>query len=179
MGVISEKQQEIINKAIELLKKYDKEDVSNFIYFFVISEDNRSEIGLEYDCCDNPECYESTLKELRKEYPECIYIYQDNRNDYDNFKQCHQCGKFLNDTLTWIESELEHHEEYDNDKESLQYSCTAFEIRVMLEAMPTIDCEITGYENAHPELIPAALKRQADFVNRVVRYAELVIKCLK
>ena len=99
--------------------------------------------------------------------------------DYDRIDRCYICGCPLNESLTWIESELDHHEEYSIIKDQLKESATAFDVRVMLEAMPTHDYEISEYEKAHPEILPDALKRQSDFVDRVVKYASKVIEVLK
>jgi len=176
---ISEEQQVTLNKAIELLKKYDKQKVTDWIYYFVASDENREEISSEYDCCDNPECYEKTLKEIRKEIPACVYLYQDNNNDHENINYCYQCNTALNDSLTWVCWELDHIEESDFTKENLQDSAAAFEFRVIFEAMPTCDCEISGYTKTHLEELPAALKRQSDFVTKVVGYAQKVIECLE
>lgn len=176
---ISEEQQQILDKAIELLKEYDKEEVSDYIYFFVVSEDDHSEIGAEYDCCDNPECYEKILEELRKEYPGCMYTYQDNSNDYESINCCYQCGKPLNDTLTWIEMELNYHVEYSIEKVDLQKSRTAFDVRVMFEAMPTCDYEIRSRDKKNTERLKEAKDMQDDFVNKVINYAEQVIAVLE
>jgi len=179
MMKISDEQQKILDKAVELLKKYDKQKVTDWIYYFVVSEDNYEEISSEYDCCDNKECYEKTLKKIRKEVPESIYLYQDNNSDHENINFCYQCNTALNDSLTWIEYELDRMEENDFTKENLQLSSTAFEFRVIFEAMPTCDCEISGYAKAHLEELPAELKEQSDFVIKVVGYAQKVIDCLE
>lgn len=176
---ITEDQQKILDTAIELLKKYDKEDVTDWIYYFVVSEDNYEEISPEYDCCDNQECYEKTLKELRKESPYCIYLYQDNGGDHENINYCYQCGKPLNDTLTWIEQELDHHTENNLEKKCFQVSGIAFEIRVMFKSFPSIDYEISDYDKTHPESMVQKIKMQKKFTDRVINYAKQIILILK
>lgn len=176
---ITEDQQVILNKAIELLKTYDKEDVSRYTYYFVVSEDDHTEISLEYDCCDNSECIEKTLKELKEEYPECEFLCELNHGDHERIERCYQCDKPLHESLAWIESELDHHEQYSITKDQLQESCIAFEVRVMFEAMPTCDFEISEYAKLNYKRLAEALKDQSNFVERVVKYADKVIKVLE
>lgn len=164
MNEINEDQQKILDKAIKLLEKYDKVDVSDYICYFVVSENDYSEIGSQYDCCDYPECMEATLKELKKDYPDCNYLYQYNNNDYDTFNLCYQCGRRLNDTLTWIEYEFNHHSTTNQTKKDFQISSVAFEIRVIFESMPSIDF---------------AKQDQKDFIIKVVDYANIVISELE
>src|ERR1700748_178934 len=140
--ILTDKQNEILEKAIDLLEPYDKENVSYDLYYFVDKDENDNEIGdldlIEYDCCGNIECMEKTLKELKEEYSDHIidYYNTDNNSDHERIDSCYCCGRPLNGSLTWIKYELEHWLENAILKEHIS-SRDAFDLRVMLQSMPS------------------------------------------
>lgn len=174
---ITEEQQEIVNKAINLLEKYDKEEYSGISYYFTDENDDNIDEDEDYNCCDKNECIERSEKELKKlgyKNP----ILNPMGSDYDRIYHCYNCNNPLNESLTWIEQELDHHVEFNINKKNLQKSRTAFEVRVMFESFPSIDYEISEYAKSHPEQMKKEIKWQKDFVDRVINYAKQVIAVL-
>ncbi len=185
--ILSEKQKSIINQAIELLTplaQAEEERLSrNTVYFKVKNE----EISSEYDTCDDEKCIRESKKEIRKSYGKGIHIeenWSDNDGDHENIERCSICGRPLCNSLTWIEQELDHHEKYSISLADFQDQSTAFDVKVMFEAMPTCDHRISEYDlhqerigNSEP--LEQAKKRQVEFISRVINYAELVISKFK
>jgi len=164
--------QDIIDKAIELLTPIAKEisdDVSSYINYFTIDGDDDS----EYDCCDNEDCVEKAKKEIFKNYGknsivENIWTTESGEND--SYRMCCICGRYLNETLCWIESEFDHHSEFNITKNDI-VDHIAFEILGMFEAFPAHDHvprNRTNYEET--------IFSQYDFNIKVVDYAKLIIK---
>jgi len=174
---ITEEQQEIVNKAINLLEKYDKEEYSGISYYFTDENDDNIDEDEDYNCCNKNECIERSKKELKK-----LGCKNPGLNpmggDYDRIYYCYNCNNPLNGSLTWIESELNHHIENNINKKSLQISSIAFEIRVMFESFPSLDHEISEYAKSHSEQMKKEIKWQKDFVDRVINYAKQVIAVL-
>ncbi len=185
--ILSEKQKSIINQAIELLiplAQAEEERLSrNTVYFKVKNE----EVSSEYDTCDDEKCIKESKKEIRKSYGKGIHIeenWSDNDGDHENIERCSICGRPLSNSLTWIEQELDHHEKNTITIEDLQDGCSAFDVKIMLEAMPTCDHCISEYDLhqeriGNPKPLEQAKKRQEEFINRVINYAELVISKFK
>ena len=182
---LTDEQQSIIDKAVELLKPFDKEDCSFSLHFFRRKDIDGDEIGDEV--CDNEKCVKKYLKQLRSEIGKGkrIYTVYDpyNNGDHERIDSCAICYRPLNEQLTWIKSEFEHHQEYSVTKEDLTESRTAFDVRCMLEAMPSVDYKIDEYHKHQNSLgndkpLKEALKRQSDFVDEVVKYAALIVEVL-
>lgn len=182
---LRDKQMEIIDQAIELIKPFDKEDCSNSLHFFRRKDIHGDEIGEEV--CDSKNCVNLYLKQLRSEIGKGkrIYTVYDhyNNGDHELLSSCAICFKPLNEQLTWINNEFEHHSKYSVTRKDLTQSRTAFDVRCMLEAMPSADCKISPYQiyqdsigNGKP--LKEGLKRQSDFVDKVIKYSELVISLL-
>jgi len=181
---LTDEQQAIISKAVELIKPYDKENCSFSLHYFKKKDCDGDEIGEE--TCDNEECAKEAAKQLRKIYGNFnVYTEYDhyNNGDHESISSCCICGRPLNEQLTWIDSEFEHHQHYSITKEDLTESRTAFDVRCILEAMPTVDCSISQYcihQNnlGNDKPLKEALKRQSEFVDEVVKYAGLVVEVL-
>ncbi len=182
---LTDEQQSIIDKAVELLKPFDKESCSFSLHFFKEKNIYGDEIGEEV--CDDDKCVKKYLKQLRSEIGKGkrIYTVYDpyNNGDHERLDSCAICGRPLNEQLTWIDSEFDYHQEYSVTRESLTESRTAFDVRCMLEAMPTADCRIEGYPIHQNSLgnkkpLEEALGRQNQFINKVVKYAELIVQIL-
>lgn len=182
---LTDEQQSIIDKAVELLKPFDKENCSFSLHYFREKNIDGDEIGEEV--CDDDKCVKKYLKQLRAEIGKGkrIHTVYDpyNNGDHERIDSCAVCGRPLNEQLTWINSEFDYHHEYSITRECLTESRTAFDVRCMLEAMPTVDCSIGGYPIHQNNLgnkkpLEEALDRQTRFVNKVVKYAELVVQIL-
>lgn len=181
---LTDEQQSIIDKAIELIKPFDKEDCSNSLHFFRKKDIDGDEIGEE--TCDSDECAKIAAKELRKTYGNFnVFTVYDhyNNGDHERIDSCSVCFRPLNEQLTWVHTEFEHHHEYSITKKDLTKSRTAFDVRCILESMPSIDCKIDNYPIHQNSLgnnkpLKEALKRQSDFVSEVIKYAQLIIKYL-
>lgn len=114
---ITDKQQEVIDAAISLLKEYDKEDVANGSYTFEYNGEMLSD-G-DYMCCDNEECATAVMKNIRKDigkYKRIKRWWIGNCYDHDKIERCSVCNRPLNESLT------------------------AFDVRIMLESLPSNDC---------------------------------------
>lgn len=187
---LTEEQKKIIDKAIELLTPYNKEKVSHEIaYFESVDEDGDKTDDLdlmEYDTCNNDSCVLAVLDELRNEYPK-IKIrewYMDNNGDHENIGSCYMCGRPLNEFLTWIGQEFEHHKTESTKKSDFIESRTAFDIIAILQSFPSIDHEIREYhihqkKLGNPIPLQQELGRQTHFVNEVIDYAKNIIKELR
>jgi hypothetical protein len=173
---LTDDQRLTLKKAIELLSHYDKEDCSHALHFFRRKDVYGDEIGEEV--CDNEKCVKAYLKHIYTVYDPY------NNGDHESIDHCAICFRPLNEQLTWIGSEFEHHVEYSTTKEDLTESCVAFDVRCMLEAMPTIDHKIDTYhihesQMGNDQPLKDALAHQKKFVDKVVAYAELVISVLE
>ena len=182
---LSDEQQSVISKAIELLKPYDKEDCSFSLHFFREKNIDGGEIGEEV--CDNKKCVKKYLKQLRSEIGKGkhIYVVYDhyNNGDHERIGSCASCGRPLNEQLTWIRHEFDYYESIVITKEDLTKSRTAFDIRCILEAMPSIDYRVSDYDTHQHKLgnktpLKESLQRQKDFVDNIVKFAALVIEIL-
>ena len=167
---ISKKQRETINKAITALLPYAEKEVAQGGYFFRYLKSG-DELSSEYDCCDK--CLNKAMKNLRANIPKytCIEaIYTQNECDNDRINRCSVCNKPLNEYLTWVGQEFEHHRNYSITKEVLTTPENAFDIKVMLESIPSCD-----YNHRDDEW---HLQKQQELANEVVNYAELIINLL-
>ena len=183
---LTENQKSIIEKAIDLLSplaKEEEERESRYTTYFKVHDED---VSSEYDTCDDDKCISEAKKEIRKAYGKGTHIeecYYDNDGDHESIERCSVCGRPLTSSLTWIEQEFDHHEQFSITMDDFKDGCTAFDVKVMLDAMPSCDHRITEY-NFHqdkignPEPLKQAIKWQNDFVERVIKYAELVINVL-
>lgn len=185
---MSEAQKSVIEKAIALLKPYDKEDFdSEYVYFSEGEEGDDYES--DFDNCGSKKCLAAARRDLRKSLSLPKYAKANiwvrwtlNNGDNDSIKSCPYCGIKQTGSLTWIGQELDHHENYIT-KDDLTDSSTAYDVRVMLESMPSRDHNIGGYPKHQYKLgnwkvLADAINGQIEFVQRVVTYAEKVVAVL-
>jgi len=188
--ILTEHQEAILEQAIELLRPYNKEEVSHEIAYFESVDtdgDKSDDLDLiEYDTCNNDSCVLATLSELQQKYPEYKIKewYMDNNGDHDSIDSCYRCGRPLNEFMTWIRQEFEHHQEHSLTKNDLTESRTAFDIIAMLQSFPSNDYEIGGYAIKQNQLgnqvpLQESIKRRDEFINQVMAFAENIIKELK
>lgn len=177
---LTEKQSEIIEKAIEILQPFDKIIVSDYLYYFEEQDEDGDSIGnhdfSDYDSCDSDECIALSLSQLKEKYPDINIetVYYSNDGDHEKFERCTHCGRPLNRYLTWIESELEYHFDESKTKQDFIDSNTAFEIVSCLTSIRwSVDYRITPYqERTEPE---KAARAERGFVHRVTNYAQYII----
>ena len=176
-------QQEIINKAINLLEPYDKEEVSYYGYYFLI---NGNDGNGDYDTCDNDDCMNKCLADLKAQYPKSEIREQfGEMNNDENFMHCCICGKTLDDRLNGMRSEFD----YFNDKkmltkEMLTTGDHAFCIRALLDAFPTYEYEESDYAKhqfsiGNPKPMQECLKRQRGWYIRVTNFSKKIINILE
>jgi len=183
---LNKTQQKTIDRAIKLLEPYAQNEqtkISYSTYYFKIKDEG----VLDTDCCDDKKCIKKTLKNIREEYGKYTRvetICYTNDGDHDKIERCNICGRPLNEFLTWIDDEFKHHKENSITKKDLIDPATAFEVKSMLDAMPSCDYEISGYtkhQYSLGNLLPLMEEKrnQKKFVAAVVDYAKLIIKELK
>ncbi|RPJ55925.1 MAG: hypothetical protein EHM12_11190 [Dehalococcoidia bacterium] len=165
---LTDKQKEIIKAAINLLEPFARKDVSSYTHYFKVDDNDIH----EYDCCDNKKCVKKALKNIIKSHEIqtsieiCSY---DNGGDHEKIGHCYICWKPLNQSLTWIKDEFEHHKEYTITRKDLTDKDIAFEIKCILESMPSSDYDTGIYYQKH----------QKKFIRDIINYAKVVIKELK
>ena len=181
---LSEDQKSILEKAVELLEPFNKEECSSFIYFFRENdEDSGDEIGDEV--CSNDECLSIYMNDLRSQYEgiNIYHIHSCNDGDHENIGSCTNCGCPLNQSLTWVKYEFEHHVVNTRKRDDIIDSRNAYDLTVIFNSMPSNDCTISGYaihqnKLGNPVELKKALLNQKKFVTKIVRYASHVIKQL-
>ena len=123
-----------------------------------------------------------TIESLRELHPkEHIDSYHiDSGGDKESIGSCYVCGRPLATSLTWITQELEHHEEHSINYGDLTSSRTAYDIILLLEAMPSQDYTFSGYDKyqyslGNKEPYKQKLKWINEFNQRVVNLAKRII----
>lgn len=173
----------ILNKAMELLKPFDNEKrVTDMCYF---TNKDSEEFGSDYDCCGDRKCVEEAKKSIRHNYGARKIIeenYTDTLSDYESFDRCCICGSYFNEFLTWIDQEFDHHETNSTTIDDFKDSQTAYELRGIFHSLHwSCDNQISGYAKyqfslGNDEPLNDTLKRQQALIDRVVKYASLVIE---
>lgn len=176
---LTDKQQSILDKAIELLSPFSKETVSPYTTYFEHQDKNGDCINAlsDYDICDDDKCFDKTFQELKKAYPrkKIGFATYSNDGDHERFGKCYQCGSYLNEFLTWIGEEIDHHIENTKTKDDLIIS--AFEITGCLYSMRWNSDERMSTWTKNNDF-DEGIKRQKDFIKKVVDYATHIIKTL-
>lgn len=182
---LTEGQKRIFERAIELLSPYNKEKVCYGAMYFTEKTEYGDEVG-ELTCTDE-KCIKKEKSNIRLSIGKgkrVFDIYTPNNGDHEKIERCSQCLRPLNSSLTWLHWELDYYIKQVRSKEKFTESETAFDLTVLFSSMPSCDKEITGYQKhqnevGNPEFLKKGLKDQKKFIERVVRYAEHVIKTLK
>lgn len=182
---LTKKQQSILDRAIKLLLPYTKDvSASTWTGYFEEQNEDGDRIGdhdfNDYDVCDNDDCLNKNHEILKSEYPgiNIQYRWYQNDGDHDKFEICSVCGRHLNEFLTWINDEIDHHIENSITKENIITPTTAFEISGCLYSMhwnadKRMDAHAAAYH--HDE----GIKQQKAFIKKVVDYASLIIDLIK
>ena len=186
----TEEQQAILDKAIDLLFQFYKDEESqerqSWVHYFV-NKDNE-EFGTEYDTCSNPKCIEASKKQIRIDNGNRTIInerYTLTGNDCENIPRCSICGKPFEDSLTWIDYEFDHFEDnFPTIPDLKEYPSIPFDLAAIFRSIPSNDYELSGYAKHQHSLgndIPMKeyLEKQTKLINDVVEYASRIINIIE
>lgn len=158
----------------EKLRPFITQKIPDGIYYFKIDGQESN----EYDCCADEDCLEEQLENLKEKYPnsEIEYIYSDNDSDHDRVEICTICDSFLNDTMTWVEAEMDYISE--NKPYTVEFiKDNAFVINSILNSQPSNDCEIGNYTlKKDGEELESAYQLQLDFFNEILELSNFVME---
>lgn len=183
---LTDEEESILQKAIELLKPFNNEEVSRMTtYFEEVDEDGDclEDLDAEYDCCNNDVCIISMSSNLKNEYPEknISHRFYHNDGDHERIERCQICNKPLNEGMTWISSEFDHYDENKPSYEDIKnYSNISFDLTAVFQSFPSNDEEVSDYALhqktlGNKEPLISQIKRIDNFKNRVLGLAEHVI----
>jgi hypothetical protein len=173
---LTTEQQGILENAINILKLYDKEDVSYSIYYYENS--NGEEFGSEYDTCTEYKCREASKKQIRADVGKGTRVYQVytyNNGDHENIERCCICSCPLNNSLTWVKWEWDYWSTEELTADLISQSCYAFELRVLFESIPSADHGLSEYARNHKYFGYRSLQAQKDLYEAIVAKAQQVI----
>jgi hypothetical protein len=125
-------EQNKIDRILEFLKDFDILDYDQ--YKQAIHKGNDM---LDYWLCDNDECVNISIKNLRKDLPKYSRLSVErysNNGDHDSFECCNICGKNLNKYLTWYGDELDYLIEEIKTKDDAIKDSNAFKVVGLLES---------------------------------------------
>ena len=137
---------------------------------------------MDYDCCTN--CAEKVKKEIQEALSltdKDIEEYcTDNSGDHEKIERCYSCGVYFNQSLTWVETELDYLEDSEVDLSDEDY---VFTVLAVFGSLPSCDYAIEGYPKHQFSLgngkpLADALKWREEFYERLVKLA-LQIKTTK
>lgn len=180
---LTDEEESIKDKVLELLYPLNEESTSRMTaYFEEVDEDGDQieELGTEYDVCDDDECINDMLVNLKLSYPDKKIDYRlyHNNGDHENIERCHQCGKPLNEFLTWVKWEFD----YIEDNMTIEdIKSNTFDLIAVFQSFPSIDYEVSGYDLnqkmlGNNEPIERTLKNQKEFKDKVMGLMNHVIK---
>lgn len=116
---------------------------------------NKNGDYLDYWLCDDDKCVESAIKRLREELPKYtrLTVERDcNDGDHDSFECCTNCGKPLNNDLTWYEDELDYLIDEIKSKEDLIEESNCFKVVGLLKSTGWLS-DSTNSEKAKVKLL--------------------------
>lgn len=164
----------LINSAKEKIEPFINSKVSRYTYYFKVKGED---VSSEFDCCDNEKCIKQAKADIRRQYGKGTNVeevYYHNDGDHDRIEICCQCGKPLNEWLTWCEQELEYLEEQKWTVEFLKDE--AFLIHCILQSSPTLDYNISDYaKHQGGEILEKALKYREQFFGRIEKLVKAII----
>ena len=166
---------ELIESAKDKIESYSKKEISGNVTYFKVKDE---EVSSEFDCCDNEKCIKQAKSDIRKRYGKGTHVEEcwcDNDVDHESIEICSQCGKPLNEWLTWCESELEYLEENKWTAEFLKDE--AFLIHCILHSSPTHDYSISGYAKYQKgDILTKALESREQFFQRILELVRCIIE---
>ena len=175
---LTEKEEIIIDKAVNCLNaKFDCES-SEWIYYFEIKDEN---ISSEYNICYSKKCLKEQKKHInglkkKKELGTDIEkgwikeVASSNDSDHEEILRCSVCEKPLNEFLTWIKYEFQYFQECDIDNDNSEalkkiINNNYFELFVIFQSMPSCDFQRNKDFEKEKELFKDVVK-WANFVCR-------------
>lgn len=165
----------LIESAREKIELFTKKEISHWTYCFKVKDE---EVSSEFDCCDDEKCIKQTKADIRKQYGKGTHVeevYYNNDDDHERIEICCQCGKPLNEWLTWCDSELEYIEENKPwTPEFLKEQ--GFLIHCIFQSMPTMDYSISEYAKNNSDSLQSALERREQFFQRIGNLAKCIIE---
>lgn len=165
----------LIESAREKIEPFSKKEISRYTYYFEVKDE---EVSGEFDCCDDEKCIKQTKADIREQYGKWTNVeevYYDNDGDHENIEVCCQCGKPLNEWLTWCNSELEYIEENKPwTPEFLKEQ--GFLIHCIFQSSPTMDCDISNYSKNDSDRLGKALETREQFFQRIGNLAQCIIE---
>lgn len=170
----------LIEKAKDKIESFVDGKVSYYTIYFKVKDE---EVSREYDCCDDKKCIEEAKKAIRKDYgkytriEECWY---DNDGDHESIERCCNCGKPLNEWLTWARDEIDYLESEKTNWDKDFFKDESFIIFSILESMPTMDYDISGYDKhqnsmGNPKPLKEALEMREAFFQKVGSLSQKII----
>jgi hypothetical protein len=167
--------QTLIESGTEKIEPFRNEEVSQYTVYFKVRGE---EVSSEFDCCGNEECIKQAEAAIRRQYgkgthvEECWYY---NDGDHERIEICSQCGKPLNEWLTWCNEELEYLEE-NKPWDAKFFKNEAFLIHCIFQSSPTLDYNISRYaEIQSGDILKKALERREQFFQRIGELAQSII----
>jgi hypothetical protein len=159
--IFNKKELSLIAKVTKKMKvesdKQGYKSSSGIVYF----ENKKGDYIDTERCCNNDSCIASAKKEIKKK---CEVIHCSNDTDHDKFDRCAYCDNYLNEFLTWIDSELSN--QYNLDK--LDYN--SFEVYGILESLGwCVDFRFSEYEKRNPESFIAKEVWNENLKNRIMK----------
>jgi len=165
----------LITGAMEKIEPFSHKEISQMTVYFQVRGEG---VSSEYDCCDNEKCIKQSKADIRKDYGKKTHVeecWYDNDGDHECIETCSQCGKPLNEFMTWCESELEYIEGIELNVDTLKDE--AFLIYCILQSVPSNDCDISGYHQYQGgKILEDALERREKFYQRIGKLAKTIIK---
>lgn len=183
---LTEEEESIKEKVLTLLNSFESEPASRMTTYFVeVDEDGDQieEMGTEYDVCDDDTCIKNMAETLSSEYPDKLIdnVFTHNNGDHESIERCNQCGKPLNEFMTWISMELDHYLQNRPTFESLnKYPSEVFDLIAIFQSFPSIDEEMGQYQLhqkmlGNTEPFESKIKRQREFKESVIGLMKHVI----
>lgn len=172
---ISDQEQELLAKCIEVLRPFDKEEVSSMTVYYEVKG---QEVDMEYDTCNNIKCIKQGKANIRSQYGKGTHVLDRltyNDGDHENIESCSVCFRPLVSSLTWIDSEFEHHKIHTVTYDDVTSSRNAFDLIVMFNSFPSNDHGIRRYAECTDELYEQQKQRQDEFKKSVLDYAKYIL----
>jgi len=169
--LLTEEFKNIIELAKEKIEPLINKETSRWTCYFKVKGED---VSSEFDCCDNEKCIKQTKADIRRKYGKGTHVeevYYDNDGDHEKIETCCQCGKPLNEWLTWCRDELEYLE--DNKPWTPEFLKTeGFLIYCILQSSPTMDYDISNHGNNNSDI----LENREQFFQRILQLAQSVIQ---
>jgi len=170
---ITDSFEKLLKEAKEKLEPYySLKEVSYQTVYFKIKDNTEL---MDFDCCDNEKCIEKSKADIREQYGKGTHIeecWYDNDGDHEKIEYCTQCGKPLNEQLTWYEDEL-------NYIESEQPYTIEFLKEEAFLIYCILDNTISLFEKNNSNRLKIALDIREQFFQRIIKLSDSINEILK